>query len=60
MSHCSKVRFNSRRGAEAALEDIWSRPGEVGRKREIRCYRCPDCKGWHLTSEASRHARSGR
>jgi hypothetical protein len=24
-------------------------------RREIRSYECPDCSGWHLTSQPARH-----
>lgn len=55
-----KVRYGERkdvklvlRGAErdrsrARLNDV------PCSRREIRSYRCPDCRGWHLTSQPAR------
>jgi hypothetical protein len=38
--HCVK------NNAERQLEDFGT-----SRRKESRTYRCPDCKGWHLTSQ---------
>lgn len=45
-----KRRFRDHREAVAALavaRSSWS-----SRRRERRCYECPECRGWHLTSRA--------
>lgn len=44
----SKIRYRDRPTAEGRLRVIRSLrpPGHS----ECRAYRCPDCKGWHLTS----------
>ena len=48
---CGKVRYDSAEQAERAL----TRTREIMRrtrapKRVTRAYRCPKCRGWHLTS----------
>lgn len=55
---CGKVRYARRASAFAALDRIAEQKGRVGRKRPVRAYFCPHCKGWHLTSSAkkARHA----
>ena len=55
-----KVRFGERHDANLFLEHArHSRAAqqlEAGqpRRRETRSYRCPDCHGWHVTSQAKR------
>lgn len=49
---CShKRRFAHRGAALLAIKNI-RRYGEDRGKWPTRAYRCPGCKGWHLTSEA--------
>ena len=45
---CFKVRYRDRVAAALALAKI-QRQGKSGHT-ERRAYRCPNCKGWHLTS----------
>ncbi len=42
-----KKRYASRTEAEAAIRDC-KRHGS----RDLHCYRCPYCNGWHLTHKA--------
>lgn len=56
-SPCGKVRFRNRNAAMGA-RDTWA---QVARRTGappplFRLYRCPDCRGWHLTRDASRFA----
>ena len=44
-----KRRFRTRLDAMMAL--AWTQRRDTG---ERRLYRCPICKGWHLTSQAKR------
>lgn len=46
---CLKLRFSNEAAAMKNLEDCMSL-SDVDRRRERRAYRCPECKGWHLTS----------
>lgn len=48
---CSKIRYRDRIGALLALSSA-SRKHDGAAKTERRAYRCPRCKGWHLTSRA--------
>lgn len=45
-----KRRFRDRVAALLALAEIARADGE--RREEVRAYRCPECRGWHLTSKA--------
>ena len=51
-----KVRLGERKDARLVLEFIRrcaqtdAGRGVVSRRRECRFYRCPHCRGWHLTS----------
>lgn len=48
---CTKRRYRDRIAALLALASTQSTTGATRRaKDERRIYRCPDCKGWHLTS----------
>lgn len=49
MSTCAKVRFRDELGAKIALSQIAVKDG--AKRRERRAYRCPRCRGWHLTSQ---------
>ncbi len=46
---CVKVRFRTELDAKIALAAVLRRD-----KGEKRIYRCPRCKGWHLTSQEKR------
>lgn len=56
MSACpsGKLRFRDRIGAMMALADCARK--DAAKRREVRAYRCPLCRGWHLTSRADRQA----
>ena len=51
-----KIRFRDRQEAIAALHRAENNrstaalAGQVTRRREVRCYRCPSCRGVHLSS----------
>ena len=55
-----KVRYGERKDVRlvlrgAARDRSRARLNEVAcSRREIRSYRCPDCRGWHLTSQPAR------
>ncbi|HLS79488.1 MAG TPA: hypothetical protein VK083_22130 [Nocardia sp.] len=44
-----KRRYFTRGDAELALSGV---DHDDPRRREQRCYRCPACHGWHLTSQS--------
>jgi hypothetical protein len=52
-----KARYRGRRDIKLALRRAdWDRSraavNDVGcNRREVRGYQCPDCNGWHLTSQ---------
>lgn len=50
MTRCfhGKRRYFTRADAELVLGSIDTRDP---RRREVRCYQCPACHGWHLTSQ---------
>lgn len=50
---CTKKSWGSKIEAELALETIRQR-GIVMYKTPIRCYKCPICRRWHLTSSRKR------
>lgn len=51
MAKCAKRRYRSEIDAMIALSNAGnSHDGRA--KTEVRCYRCPKCGGWHLTSKA--------
>lgn len=55
---CTKRRYRTELDAKIALAST-ARKAATGRKQhdnrdECRTYRCPVCKGWHLTSQAVR------
>ena len=47
---CRKLRHRDRIGALFALARTQRQDRSYRLKSERRAYRCPDCKGWHLTS----------
>lgn len=55
-----KLRFRSREQAQAALVQAKHARatalalGRPTRRNEQRCYQCPVCSGWHLTSSGDR------
>lgn len=52
MTRCpsGKVRYRDDIGAKLALAQLRRLDGP--KHLERRAYRCPKCKGWHLTSKA--------
>lgn len=48
MTDCEKVRYRDRVAALLALAKIYQQ--DKAGHTERRAYRCPKCKGWHLTS----------
>lgn len=50
MPTCTKVRYRDRIAALLALANARHRDGSRRAKLEQRAYRCPACRGWHLTS----------
>lgn len=53
MTACSKVRFRDELGAKIALSQIGV--SDKTKRRERRAYKCPKCRGWHLTSQAKKN-----
>jgi hypothetical protein len=49
---CAKTRYRDRITAALALSRV-SAKGHARDKEARRAYRCPRCKGWHLTSRAA-------
>lgn len=49
---CDKRQF-SKREAEGALNRNKNIKGKKvwKRRKEVRCYHCPECNTWHLTSK---------
>ena len=47
---CGKKRFRDEIAAKLALSSIGRKTHERREKTERRAYRCPKCRGWHLTS----------
>lgn len=52
----NKVRFRNRNAARAAA-DTWRQVAKRSGApdRQYRAYRCPECNGWHLTTQAASH-----
>jgi hypothetical protein len=46
-----KIRYRDRLGAMIALSQIDYRSQKAKGRKERRPYRCPQCAGWHLTSQ---------
>lgn len=55
-ARCSKVRYANAAMANEALDRIDAKRPRWG-KLPVRAYRCPVCKGWHLTSSATGYER---
>lgn len=55
MSRCKKIRYRDEVGAKFALAKIAAGNNKLERRHEQSHYRCPYCKGWHLTSEEQRN-----
>jgi hypothetical protein len=51
---CRKTRYRDRIAAKLALARIHHNDEPTRPKQEQRAYRCPACKGWHLTSQETR------
>ncbi len=49
---CRKIRYPDKVAALMALVRTRSKRRARRPKDEQRVYRCPVCKGWHLTSRA--------
>lgn len=52
MSDCAKVRYRTELDAKIALAS--TNASARKRRGETAYYRCPQCKGWHLTSSGRR------
>jgi len=49
---CTKQRFRDELGAKMALARIGRKvEGGNTRRKERSIYRCPACRGWHMTSQ---------
>ena len=48
---CAKRRYRDEIAAKLALARITAH-GEAREKTPQRAYRCPACRGWHLTSQS--------
>jgi len=51
---CKKWRYRDRIAAELELAKIQRKDKPNRPKTEKRAYPCPNCKGWHLTSQEAR------
>lgn len=47
-----KARYRDELDAMIALANMSS--DDRAKRREQRAYRCPSCRGWHLTSQPKR------
>lgn len=56
MSPCPKVRYRDELAAKIALASTAAQANRRSdeKRQERRAYRCPRCKGWHLTSQPPR------
>jgi hypothetical protein len=50
---CRKRRYRDEVAAKLVLATIQRKGNSARDKTEARAYRCPSCKGWHLTSVTS-------
>jgi hypothetical protein len=51
MTKCFKIRYRDEIAAKLALASIRHQDGSGRSKTEQRAYRCPQCRGWHLTAK---------
>lgn len=51
---CTKHRYRDQIAAKLALAKVRSQDKSHRPKTEQRAYRCPECKGWHLTSRGEK------
>jgi hypothetical protein len=49
---CTKQRYRTRIDALLVMGKTQWKDNPKREKVERRAYRCPNCKGWHLTSRA--------
>jgi hypothetical protein len=54
MTNCHKTRYRDRVAALLVLATIQHQDKTSRPKQEARAYFCPDCHGWHLTSQRYR------
>lgn len=54
MTLCRKVRYRDRIAAHLALANVQHADKATRPNVEARAYRCPTCRGWHLTSQLRR------
>ena len=59
MSGCGKVRYRDEIAAKLALASAQRKDGSHRAKTEKRAYRCPKCRGWHLTAKPAGVQRPG-
>lgn len=50
---CAKRRYRDKIAAKLALASIQADDSSARPKTERRAYRCPRCRGWHLTSKTT-------
>lgn len=50
---CGKATYSSKPEADRVMARIRRKPNQR-EDRPCRSYRCPTCKGWHLTSNHSK------
>lgn len=55
---CGKRRYRDRLAALIALAEVVFVDAPGRPKHEVRAYRCPACRGWHLTSWPTEPGRS--
>ena len=56
-----KVAYPTKYKAERAMSLIWKNHWlNNNRKKPCASYRCPICKGWHLTSQAQKEKSNGK
>lgn len=55
---CHKIRYQTEIDAKIALSSATYAAAQRSdeKRKEVRVYRCPRCKGWHLTKQGLRKA----
>lgn len=56
-SDCGKNRYSDKKTAQTMANFLKKRDSQRrsrGRVKGLRAYQCPDCGGWHLTSDYRR------